>query len=133
MAMTARRVRGIRSDLRSGDDQGRLERGLREVGERTCGVGQRLDGVVGREVESRDAEQLFAVGRAEHVDRPGTSAGAPTAPTSRSVRSVTVRGRASVTACQRPRRRRRGGLRAAELPNTASLASRSALGPRAPR
>ena len=63
------RAGGIRSDLRAGDDQGRLERGLREVGERTCGVGQRLDGVVGREVESRDAEQLFAVGRAEHVDR----------------------------------------------------------------
>ena len=70
MAITARRVRAA-----SGPTSERAmtraasSARLREVGERTGGDGQRLEGVGRGEVEGRDAEQLFAVGRAEHVDR----------------------------------------------------------------
>ena len=63
-------VVGIRAHLVAGDGQGRLEGRLREVGEGGGGVGQRLRGVGRGEVERRDAEQLLAVGRAQHVGGP---------------------------------------------------------------
>ena len=71
IAMTARRVRSASgAHLGAGDRQGRLERGLRRgrparrpsSGRVTVGSG---DG----QVEGRDAEQLLAVGRAQHVGR----------------------------------------------------------------
>ena len=58
---------GIRAHLGARDGQGRLERRLREVGERSGGLGQGGRRVGRGEVERRDAEQLLAVRRAQHV------------------------------------------------------------------
>ena len=58
---------GIRTHLGASDREGRLQRRLGEVGQRARGLRQGEGRVGGGEVERRDAEQLLAVGRAQHV------------------------------------------------------------------